>query len=391
MCRRLNVPLAGARLLFTLLLAPHCLLPSRAAELPTPDSVPLHKEENLARLMPVWNPLYSLSVGAGYKDNLLLASRGKESSGFVGFAGDFTLWRRPDDDGKELQFGLSANDRRYWADRNMDHENSLITYGRYIHDLSPHWQWVSEFSAGYFDQVFDFTSLETQVKRRRLRQITLGGSMGLRRKIHEQSWVQFSPIASRSWFHDEFDHYSEYGGVLTFNSEYGRRSEWNIEYSGRARVYDSSMQATLQGVTIPGTSLVYARHALQFADKHYFDPAHRWMLETKARGLVSFDNGSGYFNYWRIGFSERLQVHLLNWEFKLETGLTYYEFPHQGVGGAGRDRRTRCDLVEILRVERTVGHGWKLYGEYDHDRSLASDPFERFGANTVSGGVIWEF
>ena len=386
-------PLQGACIAISIGIASPSLFILVAAELKSldPQSAAPLNEGDITPAMPVWNPLYSLSTSVGYKDNLILASRGAESSGFVGLSGDFTLWKRPNNDGKELQFGLSASDRRYWADRNMDHENAFIGYGRYLHDLGSRWQWVSEFSTGYFDQVFDFTTLETQAKRRRLQQITLGGSMGFRRRIHDRSWLQFSPIASRSWFHDEFDHYTEYGGAVTWTTEYGNRSEWSIDYSARIRDYDSSMQATLQGFSVPGSSLRYERHALQVTDKHYIDPARHWLLETKVRGLLSYDNGSGYFDYWRVGFSERLQIRLRRWEFRFEAGLTYYEFPHQFVGATLQNKRTRCDIIALARVERTLRPGWKLFAEYDRDQSQASDSLEQFRANTVSGGVVWEF
>lgn len=357
----------------------------QAATAPTPAE----PEPDLTPLMPLWNPFYSVMAGAGYKDNLLLASKNREGSSFTAVGGDFTLWKRPAEDGHELQLGISANDRRYLANRSMDHENAFLGHARYIGSLSDRWQWVVDLDAAYFDQVLDLTVLETQINRQRLRQFSLGGGPGLRYRVGSKSWFEITPILSRTWLDGQFDSYDELGGQLSFLQGYGNRSEWRLEFAGRERRYDTRRQATLQGVAIPGTHLNYRRHDIQLVDRHYFDPARRWLLETRLKGLVSDDNGPGYFDYWRIGFAERLQIRLTRWDFKAEIGYNFYNFPQQHV--TPTIQRTRGDLSGQFRVERSLRRGWKLFAEFDHDRSMAADPLETFSANTVWAGALWEF
>lgn len=339
--------------------------------------------------MPLWNPFYSVMAGAGYKDNLLLASKKKEGSSFTAVGGDFTLWKRPAEDGNELQLGISANDRRFLANRSMDHENAFLGHARYLRTLSDRWQWVVDLDAAYFDQVLDLTVLETQINRQRLKQFSLGGGPGLRYRVGSKSWLEVTPIVSRTWLDGQFDSYDEFGGQLSFLQGYGHRSEWRLEFAGRERRYDTRQQATLQGVVIPGTRLTYQRNDIQLVDRHYFDPARRWLVETRVKGLVSSDNGSGYFDYWRIGFSERLQIRLARWDFRGEIGYNFYNFPQQSV--TPTVQRTRGDLSGQVRVERSLGRGWKLFAEFDHERSMAADPLETFSANTVWAGALWEF
>ena len=356
-----------------------------AADLP-------RSKPDLTLLMPVWNHFYNLTAGVGYKDNILLASRAREASSFASIAGDFTLWKRPAEDGHELQLGVSANDRQYLANRTMDHEHVFVGHARYLGRLSDRWQWVADFDAAYFDQILDVTILETQIDRQRLKQFSIGGGPGLRYQVGNRSWLELTPIVSRSWLEGQFDSYNELGGQLSFLQSYGSRSEWRLEFAGKRRDYDTRRQATLQGFAQPGTSLHYRRENLQWVNRHYFDAARRWRLETRIKGFVSSDNGSGYYDYWSTGFSERLELKLQRWEFRLEAGYTFYHFPSQIVGSpTSTIERTRGDLTGLIRIDRIINRNWRIFGEFNHDRALAADPLETFSANTVWLGVSWDY
>lgn len=346
---------------------------------------------DLTPLLPAWNPFYSVSLGAGYKDNLLLSHGNQEVSGFATAGFDFTLWRRPLEDGREFQMTLNGVDRRYWADRSVDHEDWAFGRARYLHELGPGWIWVTDLDASYFDLALDLTYVETNPRGAQLRGASLGGLSGIRRRWESVGWLQVSPLYSRTWLSGAFDPYQEVGAQASFQRAYGHRSEWRMDYTGRIRVYDERRAVDGEGREIPDTRLRYARHDLGWTDRHYWDEGRRWLSATKVGGLISTDNGSGYFNYWRLSLLEQLEFQTRRWSFRVEGGVGHYRFPHQSAGVGLADTRERTDLTFGGRIEHRLTRWLKLQVEYTYDRALANDVLEAYSANTVQVGTVWEF
>lgn len=346
---------------------------------------------DLSVLMPVWNPFYSVSVGVGYKDNVLLSHSDSKGSGFVGLSGDFTLWRRPIEDGREFQWVLNAVDRRYWNQDVINHEDWAFSRARYLHDLGPSWIWVSELDLSYFDVAVDLTYVESAPLGAQLRGGGVGGLSGIRHKWDSGDWVQISPAGSRTWLSGGFDAYSEWGGQVAFQHGYGNRSDWRADYSLKLRQYDHRRTVDLVGREVSTRGLTYLRHDMSWALHHYWDASRRWRTTTKLNGLASFDNGSGYLSYWRAAATEQLEYLARSWSLRLEVGMAYYSFPRQRLVLGSSTTRERADIVTAVRWERKLGRAWKFQMEYNWDGALANDPLEAYGANTFQGGLAVDF
>ncbi|MBL9171224.1 MAG: hypothetical protein JNN07_26060 [Verrucomicrobiales bacterium] len=367
------------------------LLISFPAVLRSDPRSPTNASPDFSLLLPVWNPFYTVGVGAGFKDNLLLSHADREPSGFVSITGDFTLWRRPIDDGREFQWVVNAVDRRYWSDRRVDHEDWAFSRARYLHDLGAAWAWVTDLDLSYFDVAVDLTYVESVPLGAQLRGGSVGGLTGLRRKWDSGDWLQFNPLASRTWLSGGFDAYSEFGGALGYHHPYGHKSDWHADYSLRLRRYDRRGVVDLSGREQLETELRYLRHDVSWALRHYWDQRRRWRTTTKLSGLASFDNGSGYFSYWRAALTEQLEYQASHWSVRMEAGVAHYEFPRQRLVTGGEESRRRSDLVLGLRVERRLGRLVKLMLEYNWDGAVANDQLEAYGANTIQGGVALDF
>lgn len=371
------------------------LFPKPALEAQTVPAPELDKNTwkglDLTPLLPVWNPFYSVSAYTGYKDNVTLSHRNRENSGFVSIAGDLTLWRRPIEDGREFQASFSGADRRFWSASPVDHESWSSLRARYLQDVDEHWQWITDLEANYLDLAVDISSVDTTSDRRSLRGFTLTALTGARWKWQEAWWLQLSPLVGRAWLSGVFDGYNELGGQWMLGHPYGRGSEWRLEYTPRWRTYDTRTLATSTGITLPGTHLEYLRHDFQWVHKYVWGKAKRWRLNGKIGGLVSSDNGSGYFDYWRAAVSETLEFQTVHWGARVEVGAAHYQFGHQRSQSRPSDKRERDDLLLTTRLEYRVLSALKLVAEYGYEGAAATDSVEAFTANTIFGGLTWEF
>jgi hypothetical protein len=372
-----------------LLTGPSVLVTGGAPEITDSSLPPSLAGLDLSLLLPEWNQFYELSVGAGYKDNILLGNAGIEKSGFASAQGSLAVWRRPMEDGREFFITAVGMDRRYWADRSVDHEDAAQAHARYLQDFGARWVGTLDVEAAYIDQVLDTSYIDTPGTRHRIHGGLVGTTPGVRWKWGDHTWVGIAPVVSRTWLDAPYDSHTEYGGEGSLGHAYGRKSEWRLDYSFRWRAYDSLLQTTLAGLPLAGRSLRDARHELLWVDKHYWDEAHHWFTTTRIRGRLTFDNGSGYYHTRQASVSEQLSYRLSRWEFSVEGGSGYWFFPHQTVSTG--QRRTLTDVTATLRCERRLGLQWKVYAEYDYERVLTAEPYDRFQANTLGGGVTWEF
>ena len=349
------------------------------------------KRSDLSLLLPTWNRFYTLSTEAGYKDNLLLGPNHREVGGFNGVIGDFILWRRPVEDRREFHVLLNGSYRHYWANRSVEHESEVLILSRYSHPISSSWEWVSEFEGAYFDQVIDATLVDTAILRQQLKGMSQRLSSGLRWKVGPHSSIQLSPLITRLWLSSPFDNHSEYGGTLGWTESYGARSEWKVDYTGRHRTFDSLTETTLTGSSIPGATRGYQRHSIQLTDKHYWDDTRRWSTLTRLAGEIGSDDGAGYWDYLRFRVQEGIQWSGRQWDFRLDVGWLHDSFPNQSISTSTSRERTRSEITGSSRIERRFGEFTKAYLEFRHDQSMASDPLERFVANTYIVGFLWDF
>src|SRR5690349_15596552 len=76
----------------------------------------------------LWDKSISLRGALGYKDNVLLSSTQEDGSPFWQSALDVTLMRLSLDQGPNLTFFLSGEDRRYFSAGQIDKEQLLLTH-----------------------------------------------------------------------------------------------------------------------------------------------------------------------------------------------------------------------------------------------------------------------
>jgi hypothetical protein len=202
-------------------------------------------------------------------------------------------------------------------------------------------------------------------------------------------WVlELEGSMDRQIYVAELDDFWEGASWLSLTHKYARRSEWSVSFQSKHRLYDSREQFDSGGVAIPNTSLVYWRSEFGGQWRHDWDTQRHWRTTTKAAFLLNQDNGSGYFDYDRVLFSEQLRWGNHGWEIRGNARFGWYFYDKQRVAG---ELRERSYYALDLRVERRLGKHWFLYAVAEREWNLSNDPLDDYRDWMASGGMGAEF
>ena len=109
---------------------------------------------------------------------------------------------------------------------------------------------------------------------------------------------------------------------------------------------------------------------------------------SKFSYMFNQDNGSGYFDYNRLLFTQQLRWTNPLWETKAGARFGWYYYPVQQIGG---EQLERSYVVLDVRIERRLGKHWLLYALAEREWSMSNDPVEEYNDWTAGGGVGVEF
>lgn len=139
---------------------------------------------------------------------------------------------------------------------------------------------------------------------------------------------------------------------------------------------------------VPGTSPVYWQHELSGQWRHHWDKARRWRTTSTLSGLLNRDNGSGYFDYDRVLFSQQVRWADRGWEIRANARFGWYFYKVQRIGD---EHRERAYAALDLRIERRLGKPWLLYAAAEREWNSSNDPLDDYRDWAAGGGVGFEF
>ena len=338
----------------------------------------------------LWQESLSVRAGFGYNDNVTLSSFAPTGSAFAQVGGDFMLYRLP---WNNWQFSFFANgsDARFLnEDTGVKTDQQAMASAQLTWFLGKGWKSISTAQYLYLNQVMDVSADYNVPTRQEVIAHGITGTQGLRKDLGPY-WVEADVSVSRYFVHEPLDDYWQGGPELKLGRGYGHGSEVSVTYQAAPISYDSREQADTDGTPVPGTRLQFMQQTAGIAWQHYWDENRRWRSLTRFSYNFSEDNGSGYYNYSQYLASEQLRFRSANWEFSVQVALAYYDFPNQPAMTSGPPPRHRTDLRLTLRGERALSRHWKIYAEYDYERSYSDDPLDQYEANVASAGVEFAF
>jgi len=184
------------------------------------------------------------------------------------------------------------------------------------------------------------------------------------------------------------DDYRDASGRVSLIRAYGNKSEISIGYQSLWRLFDTREEFDEFGVIVPDTSLYYWQHEMGARWRHHLDAARHWRTTSKLSYMFNRDNGSGYFDYDRLLFSEQLRWTSGDWEVKANARFGWYFYKVQQIGGENRER---AYVVLDLRVERRLGKHWLLYAGGEREWDSSNDPLDEYNDWMAGGGIGFEF
>ena len=91
------------------------------------------------------------------------------------------------------------------------------------------------------------------------------------------------------------------------------------------------------------------------------------------------------------GVAEELRYQAGTWDIRAKADVSYYDFPVRTISTSDVTLFNKWNLSLRLRAEKRLASFLKVYAEYEHERSLSNEDFEKYSVNTVLGGLQWEF
>ncbi|MBI5386341.1 MAG: hypothetical protein HZA90_16850 [Verrucomicrobia bacterium] len=356
-----------------------------AAAAQTNDLPPL----DIPRVPVLWESVFTVRAEAGFKDNVTLAYQDAPSSAFVS-GGVEALVTRLSLDGPQTTFFLDGDHREYLQGP-VGREESASAQAQWKTPVGRRWEISLAGQVQYFDRVMDLSFTESIRTAVRVRGASFGPRPGLRLNVPGNCWVTLEVPVTRREVDEPVADQWETGVRLKLGRDYGHKSEINVSYEPRYLAYDAANQLAADGTALPNTHRALTQHETRLTWRHHWDAARRWRTSIRLGGRVNDDNGSGYFDYTKLFAGLELRYRTKRWEITAEVTLSRYLYSVQTVSAT--DLRHRDSMVAggRLRCERSLGKGFKLVAEYEHEQVRSNDPFETYAVNTVSSGVNWEF
>lgn len=285
----------------------------------------------------VWDASARVASGLGYRDNVLRSSVTSDSSGFFLSSADATFMRLSES-GSLFTLFLLGEDTRYFDVPSVGYEQLFSGLAKYSAPVGDRDEVGLESNYLYQHQVLDVS--ETEAIPRRV--LVQGHGITLRphwKHTLAGGWAaQLEGAALRQIYEGELDDFWEGSGRLSLIRNYGNRSEASIGYQSLLRFYDTREQFDDFGVIIPDTSLVYWQNEISGQWRHNWDEARHWRTTSKLGYMYNQDNGSGYFDYDRLLFSQQLRWANPLWEFKANARFGWYYYPVQTTGNDQLER-----------------------------------------------------
>src|SRR5437667_5506072 len=268
---------------------------------------------DLPIVLPKWEHDLSLRTGAGYRDNVGLASQSPKESAFIATGLEMIFLRLPEN-ATQFSLFLSADDLHYLSSGPVDKEQTAFGQALVKTDCGSGWQVSLAAEYVYQDQVVDVSATEPGLRTVLIRGHTAIVREGLRRDFANNCWLMLELPVQRQFFQEPLDDYWEYGPRLTLGRTYGHQSDISVRYEITQRDYDHEPLRDAKGFAVPGSRRESTQQDARLAWKHYWDSQRHWRTTTKLAGKQSKDTGSGYFDYAKLQAGEQFLFRTAVWE-----------------------------------------------------------------------------
>ena len=364
------------------------------AVLATPFWLHAQEEEEPELDLAIWDHSVNLRGALGYKDNVLLSTVDEQGSAFWQTGLDAMLLRADLETGGNFTLFLTAEDRRYFSNIDVEKEQLVLLQGKYERPINDDWYWSALAQYMYVDQVFDASATEQLLETLPVKSHNYQFAPAIGRNLTSDSKLELKFVAERQHFNQPLDDYWELGPQLTYTKSYGHKSEGSASYTYDHRLYDTREEMGLNFQQIGGTSLSYQQHEFELGLNHSWTEDRRWRSRARFLFELNDDSGTGFYDYKRYRISKRIGYYGSDWQATLEGRILHYDYdvqPVQGPDGLTDEIRANWEYIIALHAEKNIWRKLSIFGDLEHEIVDSNYTLEEYTVTTIMGGVDWEF
>lgn len=339
--------------------------------------------------IPRWDTTVNLRSWGGYKDNVTFNHNRPASSGYLGAGLDFFLWKLPGD-GAEIQVIGTGEFLRYLADDAPRRETFAFLQTQVAREFTPHWKAAITAEFLHFDQPVDVSLVERDLNIVQIQGQSYTLRPSLRRIMPDGWFIEGGASLARQHYGTIVDDEWQPGATATIGRSYGVRSELSLGYDGRERLFDTRVPRSAAGTALPSGSLRITQHEVVGQWRHHWDRNRRWRTLTRASCQMNSDNASGYYDHTRWRLSQQVRYEADTWSTRVELKFTRYDYDWQPADPGALSPRKKDVFQATWRGERRLTKRWKLFGEYEYQRSAANLSIEDYRASHFFAGLDCE-
>ncbi len=338
----------------------------------------------------LWDLSTTLRPSVGYKTNPTLANTAfREGSSFINLGVELLLFRLPTGP-DSFHFYFSADDRRYVDSSLVDKEQFFISQASWRHELGSGWSVGTAVQHVFVNQVVDLSSEDLGLGISR----AAGHGLTLRPSVRYEFgrwWLEVEGDATRQLYDEPLDDYWEFVPKLTAGLRLAHGSTLAVSLAHTWRPFDDSPLLTPSRELLPGTNTRIQSDRLELRWRQNWDAAKVWSTTLRGFGVLTRDNGLGFFDYHRYGVAATAQWAPERWKFSATARASRYDYDEQLIAPDEASTRVREELSAEVRAELSLRKNVRLFAGYELEFSQGNVSPDNFTAHTGQAGVEWEF
>lgn len=340
--------------------------------------------------LPAWDFGTDFALGAGYRENVLLAAFAPDSSAFLRASVDVLAWRYPTENGVEWVNFLDATSTHYFSAA-TDDALLIIARSERRWRQDDRWRFAVAGQFVHQDEVIDISTLD----------FGLASEDAQLNSFEIKPTVEWAFADDWSWiaevgakfddFRPPLDDFGESTAESGLRRNLGRWGDIRFTYGYLWRDYLDRPQSAVGGRPLDGTKLRVGQQKLETRYEIQGGEAWKWDVDLWASYMANEDNGSGWYDYDRRVIGSSWSTRNDVWSIEADAGWRRYDYRVQTVGFGDPPKRERTEWTAYVRVERSVSESLALFSEFEWEHSVSNDVFLDYDDRTVVLGVNWSW
>lgn len=337
-----------------------------------------------------WDFGAAVSMGIGYKENVLFSAFDAQDSTFTATEVEATLFRIASPNEWQF-FGYFLGENAHYFDVDgLDNEWLAIGLLQ-AHKTFGDWKLGLAGQYTFLEQAFSLSFEDLDLESTKIVLNQFGLKPALEYQFLKHAYVKLELPLETNLFEDDLQNYNEYGVHVALGHKFKRGGKVEAGYRFELRDYDERTLRDEEGTTRPGTSLEWKDHRWSLALDCYLTAEKTWRSKTLLRLRRVMDNGAGYDNFWMYRAQQKFIYARPTWEISASASYSHYDYDTQTVDSGNSNHRHRSRLSLGCELEKTFQEDWTATLSYQFEDYLSNIPDDVYSGSVISLGLGYSF